>query len=54
MGSRVNKDFCLANFDPKIRAAVTKLAEQERRSTSQQIQLLLEEALRARGILKAE
>lgn len=47
--SRIGRDFCVSDFDPQLRKTIAELAQTERRSVSQQIQILLDEALKMRG-----
>jgi hypothetical protein len=52
--SRSGRDFCISDLDPVLREAVAKLAQSEFRSQAKQMQVLVREALAARGILTAE
>lgn len=52
--SRAGRDFCITDLDPTIREFIEQLAKAEFRPKTLQAQVLLKEALTARGLFKAE
>ena len=50
MSDTPHKTACALRLDPAVHAAVERLASAELRSANAQIEMLLREALKARGI----